>query len=377
MVDRVMMIAGEASGDLHGSGVVRELKRRVPSIDVFGMGGDKMEAEGMELIYHMSSLCLMGFVEVLKNIPMIRSVEQKLERLLEQRKPAVVVLIDYPGFNLRFARKAKEHGVKVLYYISPQVWAWNKGRVKKMKRVVDKMDVVFPFEVDIYTQENIDVEFVGHPLAETLRSSCSRESFFQKHKFNVSNKLLGLFPGSRPQEIKDILPTLVAAASKLQRIHSVQVAIGVAPNLSLDLYNRFTRGDCSITLIENGTYDLMEHSDAIIVASGTATLESGWFGTPMVVVYRTSPVTYFIGRLLVNVPHIGLVNIVARKPVVPEFVQHEMNPENLVNSVSRILQDEAYAQAMRTELSIVKKKLGAPGASGRVADGIIALGQAA
>ncbi len=377
MVDRVMMIAGEASGDLHGSGVVRELKKRVPSIDVFGMGGDKMEAEGMELIYHMSSLCLMGFVEVLKNIPIIRSVERKLERLLDQRKPAVVVLIDYPGFNLRFARKAKEHGVKVLYYISPQVWAWNKRRVKKMKRVVDKMDVVFPFEVDIYTQENIDVEFVGHPLAETLHSSCSRESFFQKHKFNVSNKLLGLFPGSRPQEIKDILPTLVAAASKLQRIHSVQVAIGVAPNLSLDLYNRFTRGDCSITLIENGTYDLMEHSDAIIVASGTATLESGWFGTPMVVVYRTSPVTFFIGRLLVNVPHIGLVNIVARKPVVPEFVQHQMNPENLVNSVSRILQDEAYAQAMRTELSIVKKKLGAPGASGRVADGIIALGQAA
>jgi len=267
MVDRVMMIAGEASGDLHGSGVVRELKKRVPSIDVFGMGGDKMEAEGMELIYHMSRLCLMGFVEVLKNIPMIRSVERELEGLLDQRKPAVVVLIDYPGFNLRFARKAKEHGIKVLYYISPQVWAWNKRRVKKMKRVVDKMDVVFPFEVDIYTQENIDVEFVGHPLAETLRSSCSRESFFQKHKFNVSNKLLGLFPGSRPQEIKDILPTLVAAASKLQRIHSVQVGIGVAPNLSLDLYNRFTRGDCSITLIENGTYDLMEHSDAIIVAS--------------------------------------------------------------------------------------------------------------
>ena len=377
MVDRVMMIAGEASGDLHGSGVVRELKKRVPSIDVFGMGGDKMEAEGMELIYHMSSLCLMGFVEVLKNIPMIRSVEQELEGLLDQRKPEVVVLIDYPGFNLRFARKAKEHGVKVLYYISPQVWAWNKRRVKKMKRVVDKMDVVFPFEVDIYTQENIDVEFVGHPLAETLHSSRSRESFFQKHKFNVSNKLLGLFPGSRPQEIKDILPTLVAAASKLQRIHSVQVGIGVAPNLSLDLYNRFTRGDSSITLIENGTYDLMEHSDAIIVASGTATLESGWFGTPMVVVYRTSPVTFFIGRLLVNVPHIGLVNIVAGKPVVPEFVQHEMNPENLVNSVSRILQDEAYAQAMRAELSIVKKKLGAPGASGRVADGIIALGQAA
>ncbi len=377
MVDRVMMIAGEASGDLHGSGVVRELKKRVPSIDVFGMGGDKMEAEGMELIYHMSSLCLMGFVEVLKNIPMIWSVEQELEGLLDQRKPEVVVLIDYPGFNLRFARKAKEHGVKVLYYISPQVWAWNKGRVKKMKRVVDKMDVVFPFEVDIYTQENIDVEFVGHPLAETLHSSRSRESFFQKHKFNVSNKLLGLFPGSRPQEIKDILPTLVAAASRLQRIHSVQVGIGVAPNLSLDLYNRFTRGDSSITLIENGTYDLMEHSDAIIVASGTATLESGWFGTPMVVVYRTSPVTFFIGRLLVNVPHIGLVNIVARKPVVPEFVQHQMNPENLVNSVSRILQDKAYAQAMRAELSIVKKKLGAPGASGRVADGIIALGQAA
>ena len=377
MVDRVMMVAGEASGDLHGSGVVRELKKRVPSADVFGVGGDKMEAEGMELIYHVESLSFMGFVEVLKNISMIRSVEKKLERLLEQRKPEVVVLIDYPGFNLRFARKVKGRGIKVLYYISPQVWAWNKRRVKKMKGVVDKMDVVFPFEVDIYKREDIDVEFVGHPLAETLRSSSSREDFFQKYHFDPGEKLLGLFPGSRPQEIKDILPTLVATASKLQQIHSVQVGVSVAPNLRLESYRRFTHGNSSITLIEGGTYDLMEHSDAVIVASGTATLESGWFGTPMIVVYRMSPVTFFIGRLLVKVPNIGLVNIVAGKSIVPEFVQHEMNPENLTNSISRILQDEAYAKAMRADLSIVKKRLGAPGASARVADGIIALGQAA
>lgn len=213
MLGRVMMIAGEASGDLHGSGVVRELKSRLPAVDVFGVGGDRMKAEGMELVHHISGLSFMGFMEVLKNLSTINELGRKLEALLDARRPDVVVLIDYPGFNLRFAKKAKQLNIKVLYYISPQVWAWHKGRVKKMRSLVDRMKVVFPFEVEIYKNEGIDVEFVGHPLAESIGSQISRDEFFSVNGFDREKKLLALLPGSRKQEIENIFPTMLETAA--------------------------------------------------------------------------------------------------------------------------------------------------------------------
>jgi lipid-A-disaccharide synthase len=372
-----MMIAGEASGDLHGAGVVRELKARMPSVELYGIGGDRMRNEGMELIEHISAVSFMGFLEVVRHLPVISAVEKKLERVLVERRPDVVVLIDYPGFNLRFARKAKRLGVKILYYISPQVWAWNKRRVKRMKGLINQMKVVFPFEVEIYRREGIDVEFVGHPLVETIGSSATREDFLARTGLDKGRKLLALFPGSRKQEIEKILPTMVGAALRLQRSHGVQVAIGAAPTLNADFLQRFILPDAAIRLVENGTHDLMRHADAAIVTSGTATLETGWFCTPMVVVYRTSPLTYFIGRMLVDVPHIGLVNIVAGKSVVPEFIQHKMSVERLVHAVGKILDNDEYARTMRSELSVIKARLGGPGASVRVAEGIIALAEAA
>jgi lipid-A-disaccharide synthase len=372
-----MMIAGEASGDLHGAGVVRELRRRIPAVDVYGIGGDNMKREGMELVRHISAMSFMGFAEVLKNLPLIRAAERELESLLVTRTPDVLVLIDYPGFNLRFARKAKKHGVKVLYYISPQVWAWNRRRVKKMKSLVDRMKVVFPFEVEIYSQEGIDVEFVGHPLVESLRSLTTREDFFRANGFDPGKKLLAILPGSRRQEIERILPVMVDAASLLVQSNGVQVGIGVAPTIGPELVKRFISSSGLIRLIENGTYELMAHADAAIVTSGTATLETGWFGTPMAVVYKTSPLTYLIGRVFVNVKNIGLVNIVAGKTVVREFIQHQMRTAAVAAEVQRVLVDGAYERMMRTELSVIKDKLGLPGASARVADGIIALGEAA
>ena len=377
MVRRVMMIAGEPSGDMHGSGVVRELRALVPSVEVFGVGGDRMRNEGMELIEHISTVSFMGFVEVMKHLPTIRSVERKLEALLHSKRPDVLVLIDYPGFNLRFARTARRAGIKILYYISPQVWAWHKSRVKKMKGVIDKMKVVFPFEVEVYHKEGINVEFVGHPLVETIGSSLSREGFCNAHSLNAGRKVLALLPGSRKQEVENILPTMLRAAATLVQSHGVQVAVGVAPALGAAFIRQFIPHGAAVTLVEDGTHDLMAHADAAIVTSGTATLETGWFGTPMVVVYRTSALTYLIGRLLVDVPHIGLVNIVAGKGVVPEFIQHEMNESNLVKAVGKILQDDGYAASMRSELSLIKKKLGGPGASARVAKGIINLAEAA
>jgi len=372
-----MMIAGEASGDLHGSGVVRALREKRPGVEVFGIGGDNMKREGMELVYHSSSLAFMGFAEVVRNLGTVLRVERTMEALLDARRPDVLVLVDYPGFNLRFARKARRRGIRVLYYISPQVWAWNKGRVKKMRRLVDRMKVVFPFEVDIYRKEGIDVEFVGHPIAERIGASLGRDAFFARNGLDPARKLIGLLPGSRQQEIERIFPVMLEAAADLCRRRPVQVAVGVAPNLGPAVLRAHIPAGAAVTLIEDATYDLMMHADVAMVTSGTATLETGWFGTPMVVVYKTSPVSFFIGRLLVDVPYIGLVNIVAGQKVVPELLQSEMTKENLLKTLGDLLDDPARADAMRRDLAVIRTRLGNPGASARVADGIIALGEAA
>jgi lipid-A-disaccharide synthase len=231
MIHRVMMIAGEVSGDAHGAGVVRELKRRQPSIEIFGIGGDKMMREGMTLTYHVRELSFMGFVEVLKHLPLIRSVERTLEQLLVLKRPDVVVLIDYPGFNLRFARNVKKHGVKVIYYISPQVWAWKKGRVKNMRGVVDKMLVVFPFEEEIYRKEGIDVKFVGHPLLEELNVEFTRDQFCKRFGIDPAKKMLALIPGSRQQEIQNLFSVMARSAGVLQQRENLEIIVGVAPNL--------------------------------------------------------------------------------------------------------------------------------------------------
>jgi lipid-A-disaccharide synthase len=300
-----------------------------------------------------------------------------MDDLLESRRPDVVVLIDYPGFNLRFAQRARRRKIPVLYYISPQVWAWNMRRVKKMRRCVNSMKVVFPFEVNIYRSEGIDVEFVGHPLVESLRSPCLKEEFFRKYGLDPRKRVLGLFPGSRIQEIENILPVMLAAADELRTKYDLQVAVGVAPNLGREALAPSMRAFPSIAALEHATHDLMRWSDAAIVTSGTATLETGWFGTPMAVVYKTSPVTFFIGRLLVDVPYIGLVNIVAGKKIVPEFIQHDMTTENLVSAIGRMFEDPAYISSIRQELGAIREKLGGPGASSRVVDGIVALAEAA
>lgn len=374
MVRRVLMIAGEASGDLHGSGVVRELRHRQPDIDVYGIGGDNMRREGMELRVHISELSFMGFAEVVRNLRTVFRAERELGRLLETRRPDVVVLIDYPGLNLRFARKARERGIPVLYYISPQVWAWHRGRVKKMRSLVNAMKVVFPFEVELYRREGIDCEFVGHPLAERIGSTTTREDFLHAHGLLPATPLVGFFPGSRLQEIERILPVMAEAAVRMKKTLGVQIAVSVAANLGVPALRKYIPKGWPGALVEDGTYDLMKHSDAAVVTSGTATLETGWFGTPMVIVYKTSPVSYAIGRMVVDLPYIGLPNIVAGKKIVPELLQNDMTPGSIVREMTRILSDSGYAGTMRRDLALVRERLGGPGASVRVVDGILALG---
>lgn len=369
MVQRVMVIAGEASGDLHGSGVVRELKKLSPNIDVYGVGGDKMKREGMEIIYHINELGFMGFVEVIKHLPFIKTMEHTLEQIVKFKRPDVLVLIDYPGFNLRFARIAKRYQVKIVYYISPQIWAWHQSRVKKMRSLVDRMLVIFPFEVDFYRAEGVESEFVGHPLLESLEAKLDRKGFCKRCGLDERKKIIALLPGSRKQEIEHIFPEMLSAARKIAAQKEIEIVVGIAPTLD-EQYFRTLYQVQNIHLISGMTYEIMANADFAFVTSGTATLETACFDTPMVVVYKTSWITYLIGRLLVRVKNIGLVNIVAGKTLVPEFIQFRATARMLADSAMKLLNDEKKYAEMKAELSSVKGMLGTIGASKRVAERI-------
>jgi lipid-A-disaccharide synthase len=372
MVKTIMMIAGEASGDEHGAGVVRQLELLQPGIDIFGIGGDKMKNAGMRLIYHVREMSFMGFVEVIKHLPLIRSVEKTLEKLLELKKPDVVVLIDYPGFNLRFAKIVKKYGIKVVYYISPQVWAWKKGRVKKMKSVVDKMLVVFPFEVPIYQKENIPVEFVGHPLVEEVQQTMERGEFCKKFGIDKAKKIIAVIPGSRKQEIHSLFRVMLNSAIEVAGTEK-EVVVAVAPNLTVDEYLRFVPYGAKIKFVQHATHEVMRYAEFAFVTSGTATLETGYVGTPMVVVYKTSPITYWIARLVVRIKNIALVNIVAGKKIVPELIQEKATESMLIKTARNILSQPDTLGEMKEELKIIREKLGESGASLKVAQAILAV----
>jgi lipid-A-disaccharide synthase len=368
-----MIIAGEESGDLHGSGVVRALKQRRPDCSIYGIGGDRMQKEGMELVYHVRELSVMGFWEVLRHLPLIRSVERTMETILTARRPDVLLLMDYPGFNLRFARIAKRYGIKIVYYISPQVWAWNPGRVKEMRKCIDRMLVVFPFEVDIYRKEGIDVEFVGHPLLEVLGEGQDRDSFLKRYNLNNDKPIVALLPGSRRQELERIFPAMLGAGRILHSLYGVQLVVGVSTGLTMEFVRSFLHDDLPVQLLQHATHDVMKHATVALVTSGTATLETGYYGTPMVIVYKTSPVTYLIGRLLVRIQDIGLINIVLGERVVPELLQWDATPQRLASEVVPMLEREEVRTQIRAKLCTVRDRLGQPGASVRVAETLMAI----
>jgi lipid-A-disaccharide synthase len=349
------------------------LRGKHPDSVVFGIGGDKMQAAGMELIFHIREISVMGFWEVLQHLPLLRSVERTLNVLLKVRKPDILLLIDYPGFNLRFARAAHTHGIKIIYYISPQVWAWKSSRVKKMKGLIDKMLVAFPFEEEIYRKEGVDVEFVGNPLLEVFTEPQGKQEFCKRYGLVEKKPILGLFPGSRTQELERIFPAMLGAARILYTHSGVQTAVGVSSVLNFDYVKTFIRDDFPVQLIQNATYDIMKNSDVVLVTSGTATLETAYYQTPMVVVYRTSWLSYLIGRMLVRIKNIGLVNIVANERIVPELLQSEVTPQRLAQEALNLLENDAMRKEMSKKLSVVKDRLGTKGASSRVADTIISI----
>jgi lipid-A-disaccharide synthase len=370
MSPSVMIVAGEASGDQYGARLFSALRDAASGCSAFGIGGDRMQAEGAELLFHVRDTAIMGFVEVAARFPFLRRMFATCVRALDRRRPDVVVLIDYPGFNLRLARAAKRLGVPVLYYISPQVWAWGKNRAARMRRLVDRLCVVFPFEQAIFEAAGVPTTFVGHPLLEIL-PDVPRDRFLARHGL-PDERILALLPGSREQEIDRILPVALDAAGRLRSRVPFRTVIG-ASSLPDSVYSRHLAVAPDAILLRDDTHGLMQHAHAAIVTSGTATVETAYYRTPMVIVYRTSRLNYAIGRQLANVEHIGMANILAGARVVPEFLQHEVKADNIAAAMFPLMTDEAERDAMRANLARVRESMGTPGASRRTAKAVLDL----
>ncbi len=355
-----MIIAGELSGEHYGAALARALKEVNPQIRLFGVGGEEMAAGGVELLFDISSLAVVGVWEVVAKLRTIAQAFHRLSRRLKTNPPDLLILIDYPDFNLRLARVAQKHGVKILYYISPQVWAWRKGRTKKIAALVDKIAVILPFEAPLYDEAGAEVEFVGHPLLETVTAS---------HAPQAGKTVIGLLPGSRQNELNFLLKPLMEAARRLLKQNpGLSFLLPVASSLN---YQEIEQGvsaySLPIKLVRGQAREVMRQANLIIVASGTATLEAALIGVPMVVIYKVAWLTYFLGRLLVKTPYIALVNVVAGKAVVPELIQQEASPENIAACASELLNDDTKRNAMKAELAKAREQLGRPGASKWVA----------
>ncbi len=365
----VLIVAGETSGDLHASRLVREMKRRSSGLRFVGIAGPRMRAEGVEAVYRVEALSFLGFAEVLRHLPFIRQVSRRMTHLLDELQPELVILVDYPGFNLRFARRAKERDIPVFYYIAPQVWAWGSGRIKKMVERVDRLAVILPFEEHLFRQYGLDAHFVGHPLLDLAHDETPRELFCARAGVNPDAQLIGLFPGSRRQEVQRHLPVMLELAELIGgQLPNTRFVVAQASGLGEDAYTASVRTwPSDVKLLRQGHYALMRHASALVVASGTATLEAAIFATPFVVVYKVNPTTWFIARRLVKLPYIGLVNVVAGRRVVPELLQHDFTPENLAQTVRALLKDEALRNQMRANLLDVRRQLGQPGAAARAA----------
>ena len=367
----ILIVAGEASGDLHGSHLAMELKNLRPDAILKGIGGSKMEQAGVELLYSIRDFAFLGFSEVIRHLPFIRRVFKRMERLFKEDKPDLVILIDYPGFNLRLAKMAKRYRIPVFYYISPQVWAWHSRRARTIARRADRLAVILPFEVEFYRRRTgLQPDFVGHPLLEIVHSELDAEQFCHRWHLDAERPILGLLPGSRTQEIGRLLPVMVRAGRLLKcKVPDLQIAIGTIPSIQRSFYEKILRQHgVDVVLVEDQTYELMNHSQLLVVASGTATLETGILGKPMVILYRMSFLSWLIALLLVRVRHIGLVNLVAGERVVPELIQYQVNPRRVAREVYRLLKDKKGRDRMAGRLLSIRKKLGHEGASRRTAE---------
>lgn len=367
---KVMFSAGEASGDVHAASVAKALKQAFPDVDMLGMGGTLMEQAGVSIIYDIKKLGFIGFVEIVKALPSFFKLRTYLKEIMIREKPDVLVCVDYPGFNMRLAKVAHDLGIPVIYYIAPTIWAWHKSRGKDIAKTVTKVASIFPFEAKAYEEFGVDVEFVGHPLVDIVKPTMTYEEGVEFFKMPTNTKRVLLLPGSRKQEILTLLDRMLQGA---------QMALAEHPELVFYLPKAHTieRSDLTaiidkykvpVTITEEKIYDLMQCCDVALAASGTVTLETALVGLPTVLLYRLSPVTFCLAKLLVNVKHVGLPNIVAGREVIPELLQNNVTAENINNQLESLLYDQTRRTQMIEDLSTVKTDLGAPGAVARVAE---------
>jgi lipid-A-disaccharide synthase len=365
----IMLVVGEASGDIHGARLVDALLKRDPTLKIFGVAGERLQQTRFEILFSVSRLTGMGLVELAGNFKNLWQAYRLLRRALRERRPSLLVLIDFPEFNLRLAKLARQLALPVLYYVSPQVWAWRRQRVRQIARWVDRMAVVFPFEVPFYRQHGVDVSFVGHPLLEAIHVQESRETVLGRLGLDPAKPAIALLPGSRRREVEYHLPVMLQAAARLQRELAVQflcVRAGTVDPAMIE--TELKRAAVRIPIVGDKRYDAVNASDLAWVASGTATLETALLLKPMIVVYRLAVLTYLLARWLVKVDHVAMVNLIADKRVVPELIQSEFNAERLIEESRLLLNDPERYRNVVDELSRLRDKLGSPGAAERVAD---------
>lgn len=366
----VLFSAGESSGEQHAANMFLELKQRCPAIRGIGMGGAKMRQAGIDVRYDSAGIGVIGLVEVLKHYGEIRRALHLMKQIVAQEKPDLLVCVDYKEFNLKLARFAKRQGVKVLFYVSPQVWAWRPGRVLTYGKAIDMMAVIFPFETKYYEAENVPVRYVGHPSVDKVRPQRGRAEDFELFGLDPARPVVGILPGSRANEIKRMLPVMLDAAVKLADGRpELQFILPQADSVGdAELAEHLQRVAVKIKLVKNQPYDVIQCCDAVMTTSGTASLEIALLGVPMVIVYRLAAFSYWLGKRLVKIPFIGLPNIIAGKAIVKELIQSQLTADNLAEEVTRLLTDIDYRQHCLEQLGAVKRQLGNGGGSANMAE---------
>jgi len=366
---KILIVAGEASGDQHAARLVAALKKNLPGAEFVGVGGQALKAEGVRILGPAEELAVVGLSEVAARLPAVMRALKAIAGVLKNDPPSLAILVDFPDFNFWVARLAKWYGVRVMYYISPQVWAWRTYRVKTLARLVDRMVVIFPFEEDFYRQKGVPVTYVGHPFGETLPPAEPREELLKKWGLSPERLTLALLPGSRSSEISRHLPIMLAGARLLaQALPQVQFLVPLASTAPAELVRDLTAGfPGTLAVLAGQSYQALSAAHLGVVASGTATLEAALAGTPMVIIYRVSPLTFQVGRLLIKVDHIGMANLLAEEGLFPELIQEDCTPERLAQEVLLLIRNPNRLARMRQGLARIAGKLGAPGASERAA----------
>ena len=372
---KIFVVAGEVSGDIHAASLIVQLKTINPSLEFMGLGGKHMGEEGVNLFFDLTKIAVVGFTEVFRNLFLFRRIFFDFIRKAEKEKPDAIILVDYPGFNLRLAKVLKKKGFKIIYYISPQIWAWGAKRIEEIKKYVDKMIVLFDFEKDIYQKKGISVDFVGHPLLDRATKTLTKPEFSEGLSLKEKNPIISLLPGSRNNEIKKILPIMLESAKLIYReFPKAQFLLLSSSSVDIDTYNNFvSKYNLPIRILDRQHYNAIAYSNLALIASGTATLEAAILNTPMLIVYKVSFLTWAYAKSLIKIPYIGLVNVVARKQIAPEYIQFKARPELISKEAIELLKDKEKYNILLKELSQIKTHLGSPGASQRAAQSITSL----